>query len=233
MLAARQSKIDSVARLNARPGSPTDTGSAGQHHICIRPKREALLYVPESALAQPAALAVMLHGAGGNAEHGLGLLNAYAEKAKLILLAPESRKASWDIIADAQYGPDVRFVDECLHYIFSRYAIDETRVALGGFSDGASYALSLGLSNGFLFRHILAFSPGFMAPVRIEGEPRIFLSHGTRDDVLPIERCSRKLLPLLQNHGLPVEYREFDGPHTVPDEIRKEAVDLLIGRKMD
>ncbi|MDQ2841364.1 MAG: phospholipase [Acidobacteriota bacterium] len=191
------------------------------------------MYVPESALDQPAALAIMLHGAGGNAEHGLGLLNAYTDGAKLILLAPESRKASWDIISDAQYGPDVSFIDECLQHVFSRYAIDQTRVALGGFSDGASYALSLGLSNGFLFRYILAFSPGFMAPVRIEGQPRIFMSHGTRDEVLPIDRCSRKLLPVLQSHGLPIEYREFEGPHTVPAEIRREAVSLLVGRRID
>ena len=233
MSIAGRSKIDSVARLNARPGSPIEAAVAGLHHIRIRPKREALLYVPESALDKPAALAVMLHGAGGNADHGLGLLHAYADGAKLILLAPESRKSSWDIIADAQYGPDVSFIDECLQHVFSRYAIDESRVALGGFSDGASYALSLGLSNGSLFRYILAFSPGFMAPVRIEGKPHIFLSHGTRDEVLPIDRCSRKLLPLLQSHGLVVDYREFDGPHTIPDEIRKEALGLLIGRKID
>ncbi len=31
-----------------------------------------------------------------------------------------------------------------------------------GFSDGASYALSLGVPNGDLFTHIVAFSPGFM-----------------------------------------------------------------------
>jgi phospholipase/carboxylesterase len=28
----------------------------------------------------------------------------------------------------------------------------------------ASYALSLGIANGNLFSHVLAFSPGFLAP---------------------------------------------------------------------
>jgi len=174
-------------------------------------------------------LAVMLHGAGGNAEHGLGILNGAGSTAGLIVLAPESRKASWDIISDAQYGPDVSFIDECLEDVFSRYAIDPARIALGGFSDGASYALSLGLSNGLLCRYILAFSPGFMAPVRIEGEPRIFISHGTRDTVLPIDPCSRRVVRVLRTHELPVEYREFEGPHTVPSHIREEAVGYFLG----
>ena len=58
---------------------------------------------------------------------------------------------------------------------------------------GASYALSVGLTNGDLFSDILAFSPGFMAPAVRHGAPNIFISHGTQDTVLPIDRCSRRI----------------------------------------
>jgi len=51
-------------------------------------------------------------------------------------------------------------------------------VAIQGFSDGASYALSLGLTNGDLFTHVIAFSPGFAAPAEQRGRPRIYVSHG-------------------------------------------------------
>jgi phospholipase/carboxylesterase len=170
----------------------------------------------------------MLHGAGGNAEHGLRILDEYAAEARTIVLAPESQKASWDIISDAQYGPDVSFIDECLEQVFSTYPIDPARIALGGFSDGASYALSLALSNGLLFRYILAFSPGFMAPVRIEGQPNIFMSHGTHDEVLPIDVCSRRLIQVLRGHNLRTEYREFDGPHTVPVEMKRAALEFFL-----
>jgi predicted esterase len=34
-------------------------------------------------------------------------------------------------------------------------------LAVSGFSDGASYALSIGPANGDLFTHVMAFSPGF------------------------------------------------------------------------
>jgi phospholipase/carboxylesterase len=228
MPTATRTEANPVACLKARPGAPREAGAAGMQHLRIREKREALLYVPETAVGQAAALAVMLHGAGGNAEQGIGLLNYYADGAKVILLAPESRKSSWDIISDARYGPDVNFIDECLEQVFSRYTIEPERIALGGFSDGASYALSLGLSNGFLFRYILAFSPGFMAPVRIEDQPRIFISHGTRDEVLPIDPCSRRVVRALQSHELPVTYREFEGPHAIPPQMKEEALAFFL-----
>jgi predicted esterase len=103
-----------------------------------------------------------------------------------------------------------------LAWTFSSYAIDPARVAIGGFSDGASYALSLGFTDGDLFPHVLAFSPGFAAPARRVGSPRIFVSHGTRDAVLPIDRCSRRIVPTLQRTGYDVAYRKFDGGHAVP-----------------
>lgn len=62
------------------------------------------------------------------------------------------------------FGPDVDYINKSLEYVFSRYLIDPRRLGLAGFSDGASYALSLGLPNGDLFSHIVAFSPGFMRP---------------------------------------------------------------------
>jgi phospholipase/carboxylesterase len=95
---------------------------------------------------------------------------------------------------------------------------------VGGFSDGASYALSLGITNGGLFTHVLAFSPGFMAPTRQPDSPKIFISHGNRDEVLPIDACSRGLVPALESSGYEVLYREFPGGHTLPPAIRKEAL---------
>jgi predicted esterase len=166
---------------------------------------------------------VLLHGAGGNAEAGLSLLRTLADEAGLMLLAPASRKQTWDVIVGG-YGPDVALIDRALAQTFSRYAVDPARCAVSGFSDGASYALSLGLTNGDLFTHIIAFSPGFMAPRELQGKPPIFISHGTRDDVLPIDRCSRRIVPELQRRDYDVDYREFEGPHTVPPDIARGAL---------
>jgi phospholipase/carboxylesterase len=216
----------SAGIIAARP-SQVSAGPVGEHTLGLGDERDGLLYVPPQATRLPLGLAVMFHGAGGEARPALDLLAPLADDAGLILLAPESRGPSWDVVRGG-YGPDVAFIDEALALVFSRYAVDQRRIAVGGFSDGASYALSLGIMNGALFTHIIAFSPGFMAPLHQEGEPRIFISHGQSDEVLPIDTCSRRLVPLLEGAGYRLRYREFPGAHTVPPAIAREAMSWLI-----
>jgi phospholipase/carboxylesterase len=189
------------------------------------------LYVPAGyGAGRPAPLVLLLHGAGEDARDGLALLRGQADGAGLILLALSSRGPTWDLILGrGRYGHDVAAIDEALDHTFSSYAVDLGRVAVGGYSDGASYAISLGISNGDLFGHVLAFSPGFMAPAGRVGSPRFFVSHGTRDRWLPIDRTSRRLVPELEGAGYEVRYREFDGPHVVPPGIAQEAVDWFAG----
>jgi phospholipase/carboxylesterase len=85
--------------------------------------------------------------------------------------------------------------------------------------------LSVGLANGDLFTHILAFSPGFVLPPALVGKPRIFISHGTEDQILAIDSTSRIFAPQLRRGGYQVRYREFPGPHTVPLDVAKEALE--------
>lgn len=220
-----------TGRLTARPQAHTakDNFTTGVQPLQLADRKDGLIYIPETYNPnRPAALAVMLHGAGGQAGHGLGLLRNYADANNIILLAPASRAASWDIISGNAFGPDVIFIDQALKQAFDRYAIDPARIAIGGFSDGASYALCLGLTNGNLFTHILAFSPGFSYTLEKEGKPKVFISHGTQDRVLPIDPCSRRIVPQLQRQGLPVQYQEFEGEHEIPARISKSAVEWFI-----
>jgi phospholipase/carboxylesterase len=146
-----------------------------------------------------------------------------ADGSGFLVLAVPSRGRTWDAVLGA-FGPDVAFIDQSLAWTFERYAVDPHAVAVAGFSDGASYALSLGLANGELFGQVMAFSPGFVAPVTPRGRPRLFVSHGTADMVLPIDQCSRRIVPRLRQAEYDVTYEEFDGPHTVPPEIAQAAV---------
>lgn len=217
-------------RLRARPSVPTHAGPAGRRPLGLATARDGLVYVPPSLHAdRPAPLVVMLHGASGHAAHALDPFVRRADEAGLILLAPESRGSTWDVIARRDYGPDVEFIDRALAHVFERHRVDPARIAVEGFSDGASYALSLGLTNGDLFGHVIAFSPGFMAPAEARGAPRLFVSHGTRDAVLPIGPCSRRLVPQARRAGYDVTYREFDGGHEVPPDTVREALDWWLG----
>ena len=217
-----------AGRLLARPGEVTTESPKGMQQLKVNDTDAGLLYVPAGySAARPAPLALMLHGAGGIAQHGISWLKPFADEAGLILLATDSRHGTWDVIVK-DYGPDVASIDGALEQTFERYAVEPSRVAVGGFSDGASYALSLGLTNGDLFTHVIAFSPGFIASAEQRGRPRLFISHGRLDQVLPINMCSRRIVPQVERMGHDVTYREFDGLHTVPPEVAREAVDWFV-----
>jgi phospholipase/carboxylesterase len=49
-----------------------------------------------------------------------------------------------------------------------------------------------------------------------QGEPRVWVSHGTAETVLPVDRCGRRVVRLLGDAGYQVHYEEFAGPHAVP-----------------
>src|SRR4051812_44431128 len=214
-----------AGRLTVRPGPPPARAGLppGLHELGGTGQDPALLLVPEGAAAAPLPLAVMLHGAGGDAARGLTPLGAQAGR-PLALLSVASRGSTWDVIGRG-FGPDVAAVDHALAEALAVLPVDPARLAIGGFSDGASYALSLGLTNGDLFTHVIAFSPGFMAPAAHIGSPRCYVSHGVRDNVLQITRCSRRLVPALERGGYEVRYREFEGAHSVPSDVAREALD--------
>jgi phospholipase/carboxylesterase len=215
---------EELVRLRARPRlNVMQPLEPGIHPIGLGAGRDGLISVPSSHRpGEPAALLVLLHGAGATAAHLLPHFQEQVDAAGLLVLAPDSRGSTWDMLL-GDWGPDVAFLERALERVFSTCVVRPDRIAIGGFSDGASYALSLGLANGDLFEHILAFSPGFAAPPVQHGEPRIFISHGTRDRVLPIDRCSRPLRPRLERAGYEVLYREFDGEHVVPPAIMADA----------
>jgi phospholipase/carboxylesterase len=132
---------------------------------------------------------------------------------------------TWDLLTGG-LGRDVAVLDDALARVADGLAV--SRVALGGFSDGASYALSLGLANGDLFEALLAFSPGFAAPPGHTGRPRIWISHGTADRVLPVERCGRRVSRDLAAAGYDVTYDEFDGGHVVTPGLVTAALDTWL-----
>lgn len=229
-MAPRRKTTD--GRLTARPGAPTEAGPTGLHRLGLAPGRDGYLYVPPSYRGdradRPAPLVLMLHGAGGDSRGGLFPLQPLADEAGILLLAVDSRDRTWDVIVQGDFGSDSEFIDRALAHTFARYAVDPKRLAVEGFSDGASYALSLGITNGDLFTHVLAFSPGFMSPAGQAGTPRIYISHGRRDRVLPIDSCSRRIVPRLQDAGYDVRYHEFSGEHTVPPDVAREALDWFL-----
>jgi predicted esterase len=217
-------------QLNTRPHPPA-AGTPPRGLVALRlsgSDRDGVLYVPPSYRpGHPAPLVLSLHGAGGSGRRSLRRLRSLADELGLLALSPDSRDSTWDVVRTG-FGPDVEFLDRALDLVFTRYAVDPARIVVEGFSDGASYALSLGLLNGDLFSDVIAFSPGFVLAEHRRGRPRCFVSHGTRDPVLPIDQCSRRIVRELRDDRYDVRYTEFDGGHLVPPEVARAAMDWLL-----
>ena len=198
----------------------------GRHDLKLETLRDGTLYVPRGYTPSTAVpLILWLHGAGGSGQVSDGLATL-ADRDGYAILAPDAREWTWDGIL-GRWGPDVDFIQAALRYTFERCNIDRQRVWVAGFSDGASYALSFGISYGDVFRRIMAFSPGVMQPIDAPGKPPIFISHGTQDQTMPIDVTSRKFVPRLKALGYDVTYREYEGRHQLPPEVLREAFDWL------
>jgi predicted esterase len=213
-------------RLSTRPPGPGQKTSAtsGDVTMHLASPRDAILHVPSPLPAGPMPFLLFLHGATGSGQRVMRWLGTSPDTDGVVVAAPDSREPTWDAIRD-DFGPDIRFLDRVLADAFSKVAVDPSRLAVGGFSDGATYAISIGLINGDLFRRVLAFSPGFVIPGPMHGQPKFFISHGRSDDILPIDGASRRIIPALRHYD--VTYREFDGGHEMPPAVVTEAMSWI------
>jgi phospholipase/carboxylesterase len=215
-------------RLHARPEPGLHPAEPGLRRLGLGSPRDGLLFVPEAARSRSVPLLVMLHGAGGSAESIWPTVKSDAEERRVAVLMPESRGWSWDYHL-GDFGDDRRFIDAALAETFRRVPVDAGRVALGGFSAGATMALSLGTSNGDLFGWVFAFSPTAIVVTGQVGHPSFLVAHGLQDTLVPIASSSRAIVPALRSAGYSVVYRELPGDHEVFPEAVHEAFLLLVG----
>lgn len=224
------SYIDGV--LKTKPAAPAEplALAPGTHPMGLPGERPGgLLYVPPNYLTRrTSSLLVLLHGAGGTARSILPPFLPLAARRGTLLISLNSNADSWDVVRGG-YGPDVQAIDDALRQVFQSFSVDPAHIAIAGFADGASYALSLGLINGSLFSHIVAIAPGFIAPTRIEDPPRLFIAHGTDDQVLPIDQCSREMATDLRLAGYDLLYCEFHGGHIIPAPVVELAFGWFFG----
>ena len=169
------------------------------------------------------ALILALHGAGQSPDSALRAFRGGWNQPGLVLIAPASKGQTWSVLTSEE-DRDAESLNLALAAAYERCPVDRDRIGIGGFSDGATYALTLGLSNGELFPAIIALSPGGIVGTGQMGAPRVFISHGTLDDVLPIARASDAIARQLREAGYPVEYRRFVGGHEVPTATSAAAV---------
>lgn len=200
----------------------------GRHPLGLAGERDAVLFVPSGLPDDaPVPLWVFFHGAGGFPEKVLPFIEEHAERGKFLVLAPHSAFVTWDIVIGG-HGPDLQRLQAALRLVAAHFRLDLQRLAFAGFSDGASYALSVGITNGDVASHVIAFSGGFMNVFRQDGAPRVFIAHGLIDEQLPIATSARVNAASLQAAGYDVRYVEFNDLHVISPPIVAMAVQFFL-----
>jgi len=191
----------------------TDDAPAGTGRI---QHDEQLAWVVTPPAIEPGRaypLVVVLHGAGRQDE--MIVKGLQAERTEAIFVVPRSLGMTWDLIEGTD-APDLRFLDGVLHSLYRRYRIDPAKRALAGYSDGASYALAIGLSNPRTFAAVMAWAAGFLAIDTPnlkpdDPKPRVLLEYGTHDQLFPFERVAVPMREVLERMGYPLEFRVDEG----------------------
>ncbi len=118
-------------------------------------------------------------------------------------------KESRDIIAN--------FIDE----LITNYPIDEENVTLIGFSQGTILSYAVALSYPEKVQRLVAMSGYLNAEIAVNdfkdndfSNLKIFASHGTVDQVIPVE-WARKSIPVIESLGIQVAYKEYPVGHGV------------------
>src|SRR5262245_44164062 len=225
--AEREPATSPDGQTSAPPARGDGGCRPGEHTLRVGGGRTALMRVSAGARRGRKALILTLHGAGGGARDGLQAFRGAWDIPGVVMVAPASRGSTWSFFGGRDI--DVPVVERAVAQAFARCRIDRRLVAVGGFSDGASYALTLGLTNGDLFRRVIALSPGGAHTDSRVGAPRIFVAHGTGDTVLPIEG-SDAMVRSLRNDGYLVTYRRFSGVHEVRPGIARASVGWFLRR---
>lgn len=216
-----------AVRLEVSLGRGSGPCAPGTTKIARPGSQPIRLRITRSGGRARRALLVALHGAGAYAKGGLDAFRAAARSPDVVVVAPASHGLSWD----PGRRSDVAIVERAIRIASQRCPIDPRRVAVGGFSAGATYALILGLSNGDLFHSVIALSPGALLPDARVGTPRVFVAHGRRDAVIPIADGGAAVVPALRRGGYDVTFLRFADGHEVTDAVSAAAVRWWLGRR--
>ncbi len=175
-------------------------------------------------------LITVFHGAGRQDEMLVKACRGEPDARDALFLVPRSIQPTWDLITGAG-RPDLDFLEFAYDLIYRRYPIDERRQALVGYSDGASYALSIGLSNPRIVRAVMAWAAGFVAYDNTfvtddDPKPELLLEYGTHDELFSFEQVALPMRASLEAAGYRVEFRvDEGGRHWPSGDFQRQALD--------
>ena len=197
---------------------------------------------------QAARVLLLVHGYGADERDLGGLLSYLDPEGRFLTVLPRGPVAAppgfaWYDLASTQGdgGSDQTFLgsldelDDLLDEVCAEQGKERSEAVVGGFSQGAALALALGLrtSDRPHPAAILAMSSylpevdGLDYDWDAAASIPVLVEHGTEDPLIPIER-GRALAQTLEEHRVPVTYREYPMAHQVSLESVQAAHEWLL-----
>jgi phospholipase/carboxylesterase len=198
-------------------------------------------------------LILLLHGRGDNAKRFLEAMDEFRGK-DFILASLESpyvmgnfggRQAHcwspWESgkgNIERGYGHSADSVGRALRALRKAHKLDDARVYLLGFSEGAFLSAHCGFSCPEEFAGYVCIGGGVDMNLAKEAEygdlkgKRILVAHGTSDAVVPYE-SGRRLSEALKENGVEHEMFPYAGGHTLTPDVRRGVAQWLRGAKVD
>ena len=201
---------------------------------------------PKIKSAKPPVI-ILMHGVGSNEKDLFSFVNQLPDSFLVISLrAPiklgndsyawyhlsfeNGKPISNPIEAEASRLMIIDFINN----LKNKHAYNEKRVYLCGFSQGSIMAYSVGLTVPEKIKGIAIMSGRLLEEVKpiIAGKDKlknlkVFISHGTNDNVLPVSNA-REANVYLKQLGINATYKEYPEPHTISNAMFN---DLLIWLK--
>jgi phospholipase/carboxylesterase len=183
----------------------------------------------------PRQLVVLLHGVGADGQDLIGLAPMLAERLPhALFVAPDAPQPcdmapygrQWFSLQDRRAAAMLAgarrtapLLDGFLDELLRRHGLDESRLALVGFSQGAMMSLLVGPRRARPPAAILGFSGALLGAEdlarEVRGRPPVMLVHGDADDVVPVDALFVAVAGL-QAVEIPVQWIIRPGlPHSI------------------
>ena len=188
---------------------------------------------------------VLLHGYGANMHDLAGLCPAIDPEGYLYAcpnapltfqIRPGYEGFGWmppmppmgtGTIEDARRA--VETLDPFFDEVMEQYHVPKGRVILGGFSQGGGMTYRCGLKRPEVFAGLAALSStmpdkdDLKAQLPAQRTQPIFISHGTHDQLAPVERA-QEARDFLQSEGYSPSYKEYPIRHEITQEVLDDLV---------
>lgn len=175
-------------------------------------------------------LLVLLHGEAENASNIFDIWKTVAQKYNLVIAAPQGQYLigeghyQWGSRLEAQEAT-LKAIDQAKE----KYLIDQEKIYLMGFSQGASYGLTIGLSNPERFAGVIAISPRYLHRLVDKSLEKaktrstaVYIANGENEDAHLLAN-NRLAKDLLTKAGLKTELKLYRNTgHAFPGNLVEE-----------